>query len=197
MCRWLEYETVIPSTPDLPRCAAGVPVKSAYPPSTSYTVPYQGPAYPDLLTREAPTLSTAAALRSGVTTGMRNSQLQERFDRLEEIIEQLGGRDSFELSRSNTQELGSGGSGSSGDEISSGGRWCNPSTSSGKANGLMVSPSDGGGVNAVAVANEEEKNDSIGGGTQLIDALAPLHKYDGGGAAVAVVPNGAKRRKRQ
>lgn len=197
--RWLEYETVIPSTPDLPR-SAGVPVKTTYPPSSAlYTVPYQGPAYPpDLLTHEAPTLSTAAALRSGVTTGMRNSQLQERFDRLEEIIEQLGGRDSFELSRTNTQELGSGGCGGgsgSGDEISRGMKWGNPLSSSLKANGLMMSPSDRGGVSAVVVAEEEEKNDPIGGEAQLIDTLAPLHnKYDGAGAAGG---NGVEGRKQQ
>ena len=191
MCRWLEYETVIPLTPDLPRCV-GNPVKTTYPPGALYAVPYQGPAYPDLLTHEAPTLSTAAALRSGVTSGMRNSQLQERFDRLEEIIEQLGGRDSFELSRTNTQELAGGGSG---DEIARG-KWCNPSSSSSaKANGLMMSPSDGGGVSAVVVAEEEgEKNDSIGGEAQLIDTLAPLHKYDGGAGALA---NGAEGRKEQ
>lgn len=186
---------MIPSTPDVPRCA-GIPVKSTYPPSAVYTVPYQGPAYPDLLTHEAPTLSTAAALRSGVTTGMRNSQLQERFDRLEEIIEQLGGRGSFELSRTNTQELGvCGGGGGSGDEISRG-KWCNPSSSSAKANGLMMSPSDGGVSAAVVVANEEEKNDAIGGETQLIDSLAPLHKYDGD-AAGTVFPKSAEGRKQQ
>lgn len=195
MCRWLEYETVIPLTPDLPRCV-GNPVKTTYPPGALYTVPYQGPAYPDLLTHEAPTLSTAAALRSGVTSGMRNSQLQERFDRLEEIIEQLGGRDSFELSRTNTQELGA----ASGDQGTRG-KWCNPSSSSLKANGLMMSPSDGGGVSAVAVAlgGEEEKHDSMivrggGGETQLIDTLAPLHKYDGGAGAPA---NGVEGRKQQ
>lgn len=196
-CRWLEYETVIPSTPDLPRCAS-IPVKTTYPPSAVYTVPYQGPAYPDLLTHEAPTLSTAAALRSGVTSGMRNSQLQERFDRLEEIIEQLGGRDSFELSRTNTQELAGGGSG---DKIAKG-KWCSPSSSSAKANGLLMSPSDGGGVSALPVVvadEEEEKHDSMivregGGETQLIDTLAPLHKYDGGAGALA---NGVEGRKQQ
>lgn len=127
---------------------------------------------------------------------MRNAQLQERFDRLEEIIEQLGGRDSFELSRSTTQELGVGASGGgSGDELSRG-KWCHPSCSSLKANGLTMSPSDTG-VSAVLVAGAPENNNStLGSEAHLIDSLAPLHKYDGG-APGTVVPNGMEGRKQQ
>lgn len=123
---------------------------------------------------------------------MRNAQLQERFDRLEEIIEQLGGRDSFELSRGTTQELGTGGGSDSGDETSRG-KWCHPSCSSLKANGLTMSPSDTG-VSALVVAGAPENdNSTLGPEAQLIDSLAPLHKYDGAGA----IANGAEGRKQQ
>ncbi|GAA5986346.1 hypothetical protein JCM10908_003713 [Rhodotorula pacifica] len=174
LLKWLEYETVIPSSP-APPLYVGVPGGSAYLPEGSITIPMQGSTRPDLLTHEAPTLSTAAALRSVGPTGMRNSQLQERFDRLEEIIEQLGGRDSLELSRVSTQEFGGGGGG---DETNRG-RWCNPGRVN--ARGEAMSPSDA----ASPTSGDEDKHGNsivMGRESQLIDNLAPLSKLAGAGS---------------
>ncbi|GAA5863367.1 hypothetical protein JCM3774_005268 [Rhodotorula dairenensis] len=183
LLKWLEYETVFPSTPEPPRYTGGAPgVRGA-----SYTGPFSGPGLSDLLTQEAPTLSTAAALRSGGASGLRNSQLQERFDRLEEIIEQLGGRDSLELSRTNTQELGSGDEGPRG-------RWGHPS---GRANNGRENPMSPSNVSAsVAEVEEEEKIEPVEGEAQLMNSLAQLRKYGGPGAS-SVGPGGLEGRKQQ
>lgn len=177
--RWLEYETVFPPTPDPPRYAGATSVTG------TYSGPFRGPGLSDLLTREAPTVSTAAALRFGGASGMRNSQLQERFDRLEEIIEQLGGRESLELSRSNTQDFGSG------DEAARGG-WCQSGRASGREN--PMSPSD---VSAVAEEGAEKQGAPLEGEVQLIDSLAQLRKCEVPCAASNLGHAGLEGRKQQ
>lgn len=127
----------------------------------AHTVPIQGPGLGDLLTREAPTLTTAAALRQHTGgSGMRNSQLQERFDRLEEIIEQLGAREPG----SSTDPTGGREAPYFVDDEARRGKWCNPT-------GPHAHPQ----LHPPTSAPASEKADYAETSSQLIDNLTPLH----------------------
>lgn len=92
--RILEYETVIPATPDpAHRNGGGSSPGSRAAAAAHQAVTVQGPGLADLLTRDPPGRPPSAGghqHRPSTSASVRNSQLQERFDRLEEIIEQVG-----------------------------------------------------------------------------------------------------------